>query len=167
MQPILRCLVQLVHEGCKPSHCEQGECPRSVYAHSPSRSLHLPDLRGFSCAATNEGVSLLDRAVVLANRAPTHRFRHVTHAIDARLRRLSLASWSSLVTNDDNERLRRGEADAERAAVPLMAVRRQGGREGGRGWTARPSGAVGALLVRQTSGYAGGCERSRVNASTA
>ena len=82
--------------------------------------------------------------------------------MDARLRRFSLPSWSSLVANEDKERLRRGEADSERAAVPLMAVRRQRegeGREAGRR-------AGGALLIGQTSGYASGCEWSRVNAGS-
>lgn len=124
-------------------------CLGSVYAYPLLTACFPPDLRGFYCAAPTEASQPPRHSTVVVERsAPTHRFRHVTHAIEARLRRLSLASWSSLVANDDKERLRRGEADpdSERAAVALMAITPK--REGERGLErASSAGAIGALLA--------------------
>jgi hypothetical protein len=164
VQPNLRCLVQLVHEGCRPSHCEQqitlGQSTLTLYS-LPA----LPRLTRIFLRRDKQKALLGQPASNFSHRrgtkrAPTDRFRHVTHAIDARLRRLSLASWSSLVTNDDRERLRRGEADSERAAAPLMATcRQERERERGGGWTARPLGAIGALLgLRRLSAMRAGAD---------
>ena len=138
--------------------------PGSVYAYallapcSPPTYADFPAPRQTESAFGSASLKLSRRRGT--KRAPTDRFRHVTHAIDARLRRLSLASWSSLVTNDDRERLRRGEADSERAAAPLMATcRQERERERGGGWTARPLGAIGALLgLRRLSAIRAGAD---------
>ena len=106
MQPTLRFFVQVVQDGCRPSHCagcrgrgQHGvESPLAVLDNAPESS------------CKSGGGALISNSVVLdaAFLFSTHLFRQVVHAMDTRLSPSPAGSSSSLTAIDLAERLRRG-----------------------------------------------------------